>query len=198
MKTLVLIDLQNDFCPGGALAVEQGNETVIYANSIINNYDLVIAAQDSHPAGHKSFASTHGLKPGETIQIDGNTQILWPDHCVIGTKGHEFHSELNKSKINHVVIKGTDLNIDSYSAFFDNAQLKKTEMDSLLKINQVKEIDLMGLATDYCVLFSVLDALSLGYKTNVLMKGCRGVELNQGDVKLAIEQMRKEGGNIIY
>jgi len=198
MKALLLIDIQNDFLPGGALAVDSGDEVVPVANRLIPKYELVVATQDWHPKGHMSFASQHpGHEVGGTIDLDGLNQTLWPDHCVQGTVGVEFASGLNTKGIHQVIKKGTDLSIDSYSGFFDNARRKATGLEAYLRENDVDEVHVMGLATDYCVKFTALDAVDLGFKTTILTEGVRGVELSEGDCQRAIDEMRAAGIDII-
>lgn len=197
MKALLLIDIQNDFLPGGALAVPGGDEVIPVANRLMSNYDLVVATQDWHPANHQSFASQHpGAHVGDIIQLDGLAQILWPDHCVQHTPGADFAAKLNRSRIQHVVPKGTNRSIDSYSGFFDNARRHATGLENYLRSRGVDTIHLMGLATDYCVKATALDAISLGFQTVLLTAGVRGVELNPGDCERAIEQMREAGVEI--
>ncbi len=194
MIALLLVDLQNDFMPGGALAVPQGDEVVDVANRLTPDHDLVVATQDWHPADHRGFASQHpGKKPGDTIDLHGVDQILWPDHCIQRTPGASFHSALDIAHVQHVIRKGTDAAVDSYSAFFDNARRKSTGLADLLRGRGVDELHVMGLATDYCVLFSVLDALDLGFRVRVIPEGCRGIDLNPGDVDRALEKMRAAG-----
>jgi nicotinamidase/pyrazinamidase len=194
MKALLLIDIQNDFLPGGALAVANGDEVVPVANRLMPDYQLVVATQDWHPANHGSFASQHpGRRAGEVMQLDGLDQILWPDHCVQGTHGAGFAPGLNTAGIHHIVQKGTDRSIDSYSGFFDNARRKATGLEHYLLSQGVDEVHIMGLATDYCVKFTALDAVSLGFRTTVLSEGVRGVELNPGDSRRAMEEMRAAG-----
>ena len=194
MNALILVDLQNDFVTGGALAVPDGDAVIAVANRLMPQFDLVIATQDWHPANHKSFASQHeGRAIGDTIQLNGLHQILWPDHCVQGTPGAEFHPELNTAGIHHVVRKGRDRELDSYSGFFDNGLRSETALDALLREQNVSVLHVMGLATDYCVLFTVLDALRLGYETQVLLEGCRGVELSVGDIESATREMARAG-----
>jgi nicotinamidase/pyrazinamidase len=191
---LLLIDLQNDFLPGGALAVPGGDEVIPVANDLIDHYELVVATQDWHPAGHHSFASQHpGHEPGQVIELDGLDQILWPDHCVQETEGASFAPGLAPRAVERVVQKGTDPAIDSYSGFFDNARRKATDLDGLLRAEGVDEVDIMGLATDYCVLFTALDAADLGYRTTVITAGCRAVELEAGDRDAALDRMREAG-----
>ncbi len=204
MKALLLVDIQNDFTPvapgtpGGALAVPNGDEVIAVANRLMPAYDLVVATQDWHPEGHKSFASEHeGHNIGEVITWDGLDQVLWPDHCVQGTPGAEFCPGLNTRGINEVVRKGTDLNIDSYSGFFDNGHRKATGLTDLLRSRGVTEVDVMGLATDYCVKFTALDAVNEGFGTRLILEGCRGVELRKGDCDKAIEAMRNAGVEIV-
>ena len=201
MKALILVDLQNDFMPGAALAVPQGDAVVPVANRLSEVFvasDLVVATQDWHPADHGSFASQHtGARPGDVIELDGLRQELWPDHCVAGTPGAEFHPSLDQAKVTRVFRKGSDPAIDSYSTFFDNARRKSTGLADFLHERNVDQIYIMGLATDYCVKFSVLDALSLGFKTCIIENGCRGINLQAGDVESAFrshEGRRRRAG----
>ncbi len=198
MSALILIDLQNDFMPEGALAVPDGNAVIPVANRLVRSFDLVVATQDWHPPGHSSFASQHpGKNPGDTIELDGLRQELWPDHCVQGTSGAELHADLDVRRMTRIFQKGTDPRIDSYSAFFDNAHRKSTGLADYLKEKGVSEVYLMGLATDYCVKFSVLDAVELGFRANVIQDGCRGIDLQAGDVSKAIDEMKTVGVVIV-
>ena len=197
MKTLILVDIQNDFLPGGALAVTDGDQVIAVANQLIPNFDLVVATQDWHPADHGSFASQHtDVEIGDSFKLNGIDQIAWPDHCVQNTRGSEFASDLNTDAIDHVVQKGTDREIDSYSGFFDNDQRSETGMAELLKKHVTTEVAVLGLATDYCVKFTALDSVKLGFKTKLILPGCRGVELHSGDIDAAVEQMRAAGVQI--
>lgn len=197
-KALILVDLQNDFCKGGALHVPEGDEVISVANELQPQFDLVIATKDWHPKNHMSFASNHpGKKIGEHVQINELDQILWPDHCVQGTRGAEFHPALDDSYIDRIIFKGTDKSIDSYSAFFDNAHLRSTGLGEFLKEEGIKDLYIMGLATDYCVKYSCLDALKLGFKVHVILKGCRGVGLNKDDIVNAIKEMQRAGAEIL-
>ncbi len=197
MKALILVDIQNDFLPGGALAVPRGDEVVPAANRIMPLYKLVVATQDWHPADHLSFASQHpGKSIGEITTVGGLTQRLWPDHCVQGTPGAEFAADLDVRAIDHVVRKGTDRRIDSYSGFFDNDHRQATGLGDYLLDRGVTAVDIMGLATDYCVKFTALDAVGLGFQARLLAEGCRGVELASGDCKQAINQMKEAGVQI--
>ena len=194
MSALILIDLQNDFMSEGALAVPDGDAVIPVANRLVQSFDLVVATQDWHPPGHSSFASQHpGKNPGDTIELDGLRRELWPDHCVQGTSGTELHADLDVRRITRIFQKGTDPRIDSYSAFFDNAHRKSTGLADYLKEKGVSEVYLMGLATDYCVKFSVLDAVELGFRVNVIQDGCRGIDLQAGDVSKAIDEMKTVG-----
>jgi nicotinamidase/pyrazinamidase len=194
MKALLLIDIQNDFLPGGALAVADGDAVVPVANSMLADYELVVATQDWHPSDHRSFASQHaGREIGEVIELDGLDQVLWPDHCVEQSDGASFASRLDIDRIDHVVRKGTDRDVDSYSGFFDNARRKATGLDELLRSLGVDAVDIVGLATDYCVQFSANDAADLGYQTTVFLDGCRAVELASGDRDRAVGNMRAAG-----
>lgn len=194
MKALILVDIQIDFLPGGALAVPRGDEVVSVANRLMTTYDLVVATQDWHPADHLSFASQHsGRSIGDVTVVDGLEQMLWPDHCVQGTRGAEFAADLNLAGVHHVFQKGADPRRDSYSGFFDNGRRDETGLGDLLKQRGVTEVDVMGLATDYCVKFTALDAISLGFKTCVIQAGCRGVERAPGDCERAIAEMRRGG-----
>lgn len=197
-KALILVDLQNDFCKGGSLYVPEGDEVISIANQIQDYFDYVIVTKDWHPKNHMSFASNHaGKKVGEFVKLHGIDQILWPDHCVQHTKGSELHPELKLIKIDHIVHKGTQPAIDSYSAFFDNEHLRSTELAEYLKDKNLHDIYIMGLATDYCVKYSCLDALQLGFKVSVILEGCRGVNLQKDDVKLALQEMQDKGAAMI-
>ena len=196
-RALILVDLQNDFMPGGALAVTGGDQTVDVANRLQDGFDLVLATQDWHPPDHSSFARNHpGWEVGEVIDIDGISQVLWPPHCVQDTAGAALVSGLVASRIKRVFYKGRHPAIDSYSAFFDNGHRQSTGLGDYLKAMGVQSVCLMGLATDYCVKFSVLDALGLGFLTTVIEDGCRAVDLQPGDGERAIEQMRRAGTRV--
>lgn len=198
MKTLLLVDIQNDFIPGGALAVHQGDEIIPLVNEIIHYpFDLVVATKDWHPPDHGSFASNHGKRPGEHIKLAGLDQILWPNHCVQGTWGSELAPGWDRTEIDKIVYKGTDALIDSYSTFFDNGHRKSTGLEIYLREKGVKEIFIVGLATDYCVKYSVLDALQLGFQPFVIADACRGVNLNPQDTQEALFLMRKGGATLL-
>ena len=195
---LLLIDLQNDFLPGGALAVPGGDQVIRVANEMMRNFDIVIASQDWHPSNHGSFVSQHpDRKVGDTFLWNGASQVVWPDHCVQGTYGAAFPSELDVSKISQLVTKGEDPNVDSYSTFFDNAKMRATRLHAILQSLGIDAIHMMGLATDYCVRATALDALELGYRVTLHTKGCRGVEIQPGDCVRAIEEMDLNGVEVL-
>jgi nicotinamidase/pyrazinamidase len=198
MKALLLIDLQNDFCPGGALAVEEGNLLIPIANELMPRFEMVLATQDWHPANHGSFAANHlWRKPGQVIDLNGLPQVLWPIHCVQESFGAEFVPALHNSGIHKVFVKGTDPEIDSYSGFFDNGHRKATGLGDYLKEQGVDDLYVMGIATDYCVKFTVLDALELGFKVNLIQDACRGVNLQPGDVERAVVEMTSKGAVLV-
>jgi len=198
MKALVLVDIQNDFLPGGALAVPRGDEVVPIANRLQPRFGLVVATQDWHPPGHGSFASTRpGRKPGEIAELAGLPQVLWPDHCVQGTAGAAFAPALSMDRVEAIVRKGTDPAIDSYSGFFDNGHRKSTGLGDYLRGRGATDLYVLGLATDYCVKFTALDAVRLGFRTFLVQDGCRGVELSKGDVARALDEARKAGVQIV-
>lgn len=197
-KALILVDLQNDFCPGGALAVPEGDRVIDVANRMQKHFDLVLATQDWHPADHGSFAANHtGTEPGQFIDLNGIQQILWPVHCVQDTPGAELVTELERDKIARIFPKGTDPGIDSYSGFYDNEHRKDTGLGDYLRERSIQDVYVMGLATDYCVKFTVLDALGDGFGVFLIENGCRAVELNAGDGEAAVEAMRQAGAVIL-
>lgn len=193
-SALILVDLQNDFCAGGSLAVREGDSVMAIANQLQPYFSLVIATKDWHLADHLSFAVNHpGKKPSDVIQLFGIEQILWPAHCVQQSHGSEFHPQLNTKNISHIVYKGIDKNIDSYSAFFDNGHLRQTELADYLRERDIQDIYVMGLATDYCVKFTCLDGVQLGFNVFLIEDGCRGVELQAGDCEAALAQLKQAG-----
>jgi len=194
MKALILVDLQQDFLPGGALGVPEGDRVIPVANRLQPDYELVVASQDWHPAEHASFAANHpGHQAGEIVEIGGLPQVLWPVHCVERTPGAAFAPGLALDRVARVFRKGTDPAVDSYSCFFDNDRRKSTGMGDYLRGRGVTEVHLMGLATDYCVRYSALDARQLGFSTQLNLEGCRGVDLAAGDVEAALAQLRAAG-----
>jgi nicotinamidase/pyrazinamidase len=198
VKALLLIDLQNDFLPGGALAVPQGDEVLAPANELQHRFDLIVATQDWHPPNHVSFAVNHpGKQPGDVVEVGGLRQVLWPIHCVAETPGAALAAELNQSRIARVFRKGTDPLIDSYSGFFDNGHRRGTGLAEFLKERGASEVYLLGLATEYCVKFTAFDALRLGLRTFLVADACRGVDRTPGDVAAAIAEMRQAGVEVV-
>jgi nicotinamidase/pyrazinamidase len=194
MDALILVDLQNDFLPGGALPVPRGDEVIPLANALQPHFPLVVATQDWHPANHGSFASQHpGRRPGEVIELAGLPQVLWPDHCVQGTHGAAFASDLYTGSIDRIFRKGTDPQVDSYSGFFDNGRRHDTGLADYLRDQGVTDVYVMGLATDYCVQATALDAARLGFRTYVIEDACRGVDVQPGDSQRALERMAQAG-----
>jgi nicotinamidase/pyrazinamidase len=198
MNALIIVDLQNDFLPGGALAVPRGDEVIPIANQLQRRFELVLATQDWHPPDHGSFAANHpGKKPGDRIILDGIEQILWPVHCVQNTHGAEFAASFDTSGIAHVFHKGIDPCIDSYSTFFDNAHRRTTGLGDYLKERSIEDIYLLGLALDYCVKYSALDARQLGFNAHIVVDGCRGIELDRGDLEHALDEMKRAGAILL-
>ncbi len=195
-KALLLIDIQNSFCPGGNLPVPGGDEIIPVVNALMEKggYDLIVASQDWHPAGHGSFASSHpGKKPFEMGILSGNPQMMWPDHCVQGTKDAEFHPLLKKELIGHVQRKGMKHDVDSYSAFRDNDRKSRTGLDEYLKKTGVTELHICGLATDYCVKFSALDAKAMLPGVRVIFIGDASRGITPAGVMAACKEMTKAG-----
>ena len=199
-KALIIVDVQNDFCPGGALAVPDGHLVVPIINDLQENgnFDVIVATQDWHPANHGSFASAHeGKSPGDIVLLGGLPQILWPDHCVQFTPGSEFVESLNTERIQKIVQKGTDPGIDSYSGLNDNGHKNSTGLGEFLKENEITDVHIAGLATDYCVKFTALDSHEFGFKTSVVVGACRGVNLIPTDVDNALRDLRIAGGDLL-
>ena len=198
-KALLVVDVQNDFCEGGSLAVPDSNEIIPFINHLMaeNNYDEIILSQDWHPANHKSFASNNGRKVGDIINLNGGKQFMWPDHCVQNTFGAEFHPDLNTDKASHIVKKGMNVEIDSYSAFQDNNHFTKTDLNDFLKFNDIQLLEIVGLALDYCVKYTCLDAVSNGYITCLHFNGTKAVNAKPGNDKDAIFEMLQKGVTIL-
>lgn len=202
MKTaLLLVDLQNDFCTGGALAVNESELVIDIANKAIEICQQkqidIIASQDWHPANHLSFAINSGTQIGDIGELNGVTQVWWPTHCVQGEYGAQFHPALNQQAISEFFTKGENPQVDSYSAFFDNDRVSQTRLHTWLQAQQISHLIIMGIATDYCVKFTVLDALKLGYHVDVLTEGCRGVNLAPDDSRKALQEMEEHGAKLI-
>ena len=193
MQALIVIDVQNDFCPGGALAVAGGDEIVAPINALMPGFDAVILTQDWHPAGHSSFASEHpGKAPLETVEMAYGTQVLWPDHCVIGSRGAAFHADLDTDRADLIIRKGFRRAIDSYSAFFENDHETPTGLEGYLRTRGIEGLTMVGLATDFCVKFSALDARKLGFEVTLRPDLCRGIDLD-GSLAAAMDEMAGAG-----
>lgn len=193
---LIVVDVQNDFCGGGALAVPDGDEVVPVVNRLIERFRHVVLTQDWHPAGHLSFASSHpGKEPYDTVQLDYGEQILWPDHCVQGTNGAEFHPDLRWRTAELVIRKGFRREIDSYSTFFENDDRTPTGLAGYLRERDIDRIYLAGLATDFCVRWSAEDGRRLGFEVTVIRDACRGIDI-EGSVDLAWQRIQEVGGRI--
>ena len=197
MTALIIVDVQNDFCPGGALPVAGGDLVVPVINAMLPRFDVVVATQDWHPLDHASFAVNHpGTQVGQVIELNGLAQVMWPAHCVQNTPGAVLRADLDTSGLDGVFQKGTDPLVDSYSGFFDNGRQHATGLGAYLKQRGVTQVFVCGLATDYCVRWTALDALSLGFGTTVVSDACRGVELQAGDCARALEEVRAAGGRV--
>lgn len=195
-NALILVDVQNDFCPGGALAVPGGDEVVPAINAMMGQFDAVILTQDWHPAGHSSFASSHpGKAPLETTQMPYGTQVLWPDHCVQGSDGAAFHADL-RTDGDLIIRKGFRSDIDSYSGFFENDQTTATGLEGYLRSRGITTLTLAGLATDFCVAFTALDAARLGFDVTVDLSACRAIDLD-GSLAKALTQLEQAGVRLL-
>lgn len=196
-RALVVIDVQNDFCPGGALAVPGGDEIIPEINAMVRRFEHVLVTQDWHPAGHSSFASTHERRsPFESVSMPYGEQTLWPDHCVQGTSGAEFHPDLDLTKAELIIRKGFRSAIDSYSAFFENDRETPTGLGGYLRERGMTKLTLAGLATDFCVAFSALDAARLGFRVEVVLSACRAIDLD-GSLESMLGRMRSAGVAIV-
>ena len=196
-KALIVIDVQNDFCPGGALAVDEGDQVVPVINQLMGQFDHVILTQDWHTADHSSFASQHaGKAPFEEIEMAYGSQTLWPDHCVQGSHGADFHPELNLMPAELIIRKGFRTEIDSYSAFFENDHVTPTGLTGYLRERGLSELTFVGLATDFCIAYSALDAVGQGFSARVLLEACRGIDL-MGSMETMIGKMKAAGVDLI-
>lgn len=194
---LILVDLQVDFMPTGMLPVAEGDQVIPIANDLLDYYSTVVATQDWHPGNHGSFAANYPWrKPGQVIELNGLQQVLWPIHCVQNTWGSEFVDELRTESITKVFRKGTDPGIDSYSGFFDNGHRKSTGMAEWLREAGITNVHVLGVATDYCVKYTVLDAIREGFNATLIEDACRGVNLQPGDVEKAVAEMREAGATV--
>ena len=192
-QALIVVDPQVDFCPGGALAVADGDSIMPYINAIMPSFDKIFITQDWHPAGHSSFASQHeGAMPYSVINMPYGSQTLWPDHCIAGSAGADFHPDLNSDYAAAIIRKGMNPTVDSYSAFFENDKITTTGLGDLLHAHDVASVTLVGLATDFCVAWSALDAAKLGFDVTLDLKACRAINLN-GSLDNALDAMRSAG-----
>ncbi|MEO8823780.1 MAG: bifunctional nicotinamidase/pyrazinamidase [Ginsengibacter sp.] len=195
MNALIIVDVQNDFLPGGALAVEDGFDTIPIINTLQEKFELVVATQDWHPAEHKSFASNHtGKKPFDEVELDLLPQVLWPDHCVQQTNGAEFSIDLDTKKIEAIFRKGMDKNIDSYSGFYDNGKRKSTGLAAYLEGRGITSVFVAGLAADFCVYFTALDALELGFKTTIITDATKAIDNEM--LKRKLDSFVSKGGSL--
>ena len=196
-EALLVIDVQNDFCPDGVLAVAGGDTIVQPINALMDKFNIVVLTQDWHPTDHKSFASSHENKsPFDTVEMSYGDQVLWPDHCIQGSMGARFHPDLNHKRADVIIRKGSNPAVDSYSAFYENDKVTPTGLDGYLKDREVNKITLVGLATDYCVAFSALDAAKLRYSVTVRLDMARGID-SDGSLNTAIDKMLKAGVNLV-
>ena len=194
---LIVIDVQNDFCTGGALAVPDGEAVVPLINAMLPDYGACILTQDWHPGGHSSFASQHaGKEPFGTVEMSYGTQVLWPDHCVQGTQGAEFHADLQTDAANMIIRKGFRRDIDSYSAFFENDRTTPTGLTGYFRTINVQKVTLAGLATDFCVAYSALDAARQGFDVTVDLRACRAIDL-EGSLEYALSQMAQNSVRVV-
>lgn len=197
-RAFLVVDVQNDFLPGGALEVKEGDKVIPLINELLKlPFELVVASKDWHPVNHGSFADTHSKEVGDFIKLKELDQILWPVHCVQDSLGAEFSDRLDQSRFDKVFHKGTDEGIDSYSAFFDNGHLKATGMGDYLKEEEITDLYIAGLTTDFCVKYSVLDAVNLGFRTHVVRDACKAVNLSPDDEEKAVEEMKKAGAQVV-
>lgn len=197
MNALLIIDVQNDFCPGGALEVPDGDTIIPVINALIPRFDAVIQTQDWHPEGHHSFATAHeGKSPFDSVDMEYGTQVLWPEHCVQGTPGAEFHPDLNTTKSEVIIRKGFRKEIDSYSTFFENDQKTPTGLTGYLKERRITDLYTVGLATDFCVKWSVLDGIKENFNVHVIKDAVKGIDMD-GSVEQAWQEMKDAGARII-
>lgn len=198
-KALIIVDVQNDFCTGGALEVPNANEIIPYINTLVNSgcFSQIILTQDWHPAHHKSFASNNNREIGDIVEINGLAQFMWPDHCVQETFGAAFHKDLDTDKITHIVQKGINPEVDSYSAFQDNGRFMKTDLDGYLKQHDIRRIEIVGLALDYCVKYTCLDAIAQGYTVSLHFNGTKAVNVRPNDARDTVYQLLENGVTIL-
>ncbi|MGM0432740.1 MAG: bifunctional nicotinamidase/pyrazinamidase [Spirochaetota bacterium] len=197
-QALLIVDVQVDFCTGGALEVKGGEGVVPTINALIPQFSHIVATQDWHPAGHFSFASSHqGKAPFDTVPFHGEDQILWPDHCVIGSPGAGFHPDLNTDAVHLMLRKGTNKHIDSYSAFYENDHATPTGLTGWLREHGINHITLCGLAADVCVYFTALDGLACGFSVSLVQEATRGIDTPPGSLKLKMDELKSKGVQLI-
>jgi len=194
---LIITDIQNDFCPGGALAVAEGNEIIPIVNSLAQKFDKVVATQDWHPSDHVSFAATHNKELYDVITIDGIQQVMWPVHCVQGSLGADFHKDLDLRPVDLIIRKGSHRSIDSYSTFMENDKKTITGLHSYLQGFAIQDLYFCGLATDYCVYYSAVDARNMGFNVSVILDACRGVDVPAGNLADTVQAMKERGIRIL-
>jgi nicotinamidase/pyrazinamidase len=197
-KALIIVDMQNDFCPGGALEVKEGDRIIETINSLAGRFEVVVATQDWHPPEHRSFASAHpGKRPFDLIELNGRKQTLWPPHCIQGTWGAELVKDLDQTRIRTIFRKGMDPDVDSYSGFRDNLKEAVTGLDGYLRSLGIRDIYICGLATDFCVYFTAMDGLEMGYGVWIILDGTKGIDLPRGSLDEKLERFRRDGGKVI-
>lgn len=198
LKALIVVDVQNDFLPHGALPVKNGDQVIPVINQLLQQeFNVKVATKDWHPKDHASFAINQGKQPGEVVEIEGLKQTLWPVHCVQETAGAEFPPTLDTKQLEKIFYKGIEKCIDGYSVFFDVGDERSTGLAEYLRMKKVTDLYFVGLATDYCVKYSVLDAAQLGFKTHVIIDACRAINLHPNDEELTIQEMRQAGVHIL-
>lgn len=198
-NSLIITDIQNDFCPAGALAINEGDQVIPIINRISRKFYKVVATQDWHPPDHLSFASNHpGKNEYDVIDLDGIQQVLWPDHCIQSSKGAEFHPALDTQPVHLIIRKGVHRRIDSYSTFLENDKKTPTGLEGYFKGLGIKQVFLTGLATDYCVFYSAMDAREIGFDVFIILDACRGVNVPENNVAEALNVLKKNGVHIIH
>ena len=196
MDCLVVIDPQNDFCPGGALAVAGGDDIMHPINTMMAEYDLVVLTHDWHPKGHSSFASSHpGMEPFSLTRMPYGAQVLWPDHCLQASPGAQFHESLDSDRADAIIRKGTNPEVDSYSAFFENDKVTSTGLAGFLRDRGCLHLTMVGLATDYCVAWSAIDGVTQGFDVEIVQSACRAIDLD-GSLNTALIEMKNAGVKI--
>lgn len=194
---LIVVDVQNDFCPGGALAVKNGSRVVPAINSLMDSFEVIVGTQDWHPVNHSSFASNNEAEPFSVKTLNGINQVMWPEHCIQGTHGADFHPDLHADAFNIIIRKGTNPDIDSYSAFTENDGVTVTGLRGWLSELGIKKVYITGLATDFCVLYTALDAVKAGFETYVIEDACKGVDFPEGNVVKAVSAMKEAGIRVV-